>query len=319
MTSMERLDEVCDYALEYGREQAMARFGIGKETIKRYFTQWRTEKGEVEPVSGKNVNLAKIAERYTDKELKAIAEGRSINTEPGYTKVDFTGEEIKIGYVTDTHMGSKYFEQAWWESFLEECHSQDVDYIFHSGDLIEGMSNRADHVYSLDKIGFSAQMDYAEEMLSMSGIPIKIIDGNHDRWGIKSNGILAVPDIAKRLPHVEFIGHDNGTVNIGGTEWMLWHGEDGSSYATSYRIQKVLESFTGGRKPHVLMAGHVHKQGYFFDRNVHSILGGALCRQSRFMQSKRLPNHSGFHIIKASIADSQVKWFEPRWYPLFEY
>lgn len=314
----DRIIEVGSYRDEHTADETAEEFGLSLESVKRYYTYYKDMTGEIEKNNAENVTIKKLLERYTPQELKAIAEGKSMNPEQQYLpRISFAGDIVAIGFVTDTHIGSKYFDPSHWDAFLEECYRQDASMILHGGDLIDGMSNRPDHIYGLTHIGFSAQMDYAEELLRMSDLPVYIIDGNHDRYGIKSNGLFAVPDVAKRMDHVHFLGHDNGIIEINGTDWMLWHGEDGSSYATSYRLQKVIEAFTGGEKPNVLLAGHVHKHNYIFDRNVHAVSGGALCKQSNWMKSKRLANHTGFHIIKACIADNEIKWFEPRWYPFY--
>lgn len=259
-----------------------------------------------------------FTERFTDEERRTILNGKALNRDQIQCNVNFDSDEIVIGFCTDTHIGAKHFLQHYWESFLEECDKQNVDMILHGGDLIEGMSNRPDQVYSLSHIGYSAQMDYAEELLSMTSTPIKIIDGNHDRWGVKSGGLYAVKDVAARLPHVEFVGHDMGTVNINGTSWMLHHGEDGGgAYATSYRLQKIVEAYKPGHKPNVLLTGHDHKQCYIFTRNVHAVAGGALCTQSSWMRSTRKENLDGFWILRAGISCGEVKYFEPRWYPFY--
>jgi len=224
---------------------------------------------------------------------------------------------VVIGFVTDTHIGEESFHDDLWQAFIDECEAEGVNLILHAGDVHEGMSNRPDQVYHLEDIGSSAQMDHAERLFSLTDIPIKVIDGNHDRWGIKSSGLFMVADLARRLPHVEFLGSDYGELTINGTRWMLWHGEDGSSYATSYRIQKLIESFTGGDKPQALLCGHTHKQGYFFDRNIHAVSGGALSYQSTWMKSTKKASHTGFHIIRATIRDGQIVRFSPTWYPFY--
>jgi predicted phosphodiesterase len=191
--------------------------------------------------------------------------------------------------------------------------------ILHAGDVHEGMSNRPDQVYHLTDIGASAQMDHAERLFQMTDLPIKVIDGNHDRWGIKSNGLFMVRDLAARMPeHVEFLGSDVGEVVINGTRWMLWHGEDASSYATSYRVQKIIEAFSLSSVPDVLLCGHTHKSVVLYERGVCAISGGALSYQSNWMRSKRLSCHTGFYIIKARIKSGKIVYIEPRWYPFYE-
>lgn len=318
--SNKRLDEVESAVSEHGYAGAAKILKIKPESIRRQHRMAleRNREKAPDPIEGNEALARKILERYSASELRAIANGGIIK--PSRRAVyDFSGDEVTIGFCTDTHIGESSFSDALWIAFLEECKTQGVDMIFHAGDVHEGMSNRPDQVYHLTDLGVSAQMDHAERLFRMTNIPIKAIDGNHDRWGIKSNGLFMVKDLAARMPdHVEFLGCDSGEVVINGTRWMLWHGEDGSSYATSYRIQKLIEAFTGGDKPNVLLCGHTHKQGFFFERNVHAVSGGALSYQSAWMKSTKKQCHTGFWIIRATIRKGQIVRFCPTWYPIYK-
>lgn len=316
----ERLAEVEIAVSELGYDGAAKKLGIKRESVRRNhrFAMARERESTPDPIEGNEALARKILERYTPSELRAIANGGIMK--PSRRAVyDFSGEEVTVGFCTDTHIGESSFSDALWEAFVRECESQKCDMILHSGDVHEGMSNRPDQVYHLTDLGVSAQMDHAERLFKMTNIPIKVIDGNHDRWGIKSNGLFMVRDLAARMSdHVEFLGCDSGEVVINGTRWMLWHGEDGSSYATSYRIQKLIEAFTGGDKPHVLLCGHTHKMGYFFERNVQAVSGGALSYQSAWMKSTKKQCHTGFWIIRATIRKGQIVRFSPTWYPVYK-
>ena len=39
----------------------------------------------------------------------------------------------------------------------------------------------------------------------------------------------------------------------------------------SYKLQKLMESFTGGEKPNIVLSGHYHKALYMFNRNIHGL------------------------------------------------
>lgn len=318
--SAERIAEIAELANELGIDSAAKSFGLSRETVRRRLREYNSGKRDAtaEPLASSDALYKKLCERFSPAELAAIANGKALNPS-GIARpvIDFDGEEVCIGFVTDTHIGGKEFDDSLWYSFIAECEREGVDMILHAGDVHEGMSNRGDQVYGLEDIGVSAQMDHARKLFRSTDIPIKVIDGNHDRWGIKSNGLFMVRDLCRNLDHVEFIGCDIGDVIINGSRWMLWHGEDGSSYATSYRVQKIIESFTGGNKPSVLLCGHTHKQGYFFERNVHAVSGGALSYQSDWMRSTRKACHTGFHIIRARIKDGQIVRFSPTFYPFY--
>jgi predicted phosphodiesterase len=303
---------------EYGTDKAAKLYGLSRETIKRYMRDAKEIPGD--KVEKPDSLMRKILDRYNENELRQLANGESFNPSAiPRPVITFDGEEVIIGFCTDTHIGEESFNDSLWLSFIQECKREKVSMIVHAGDVHEGMSNRPDQVYHLQDIGSSAQMDHAERLFGMTDIPIKVIDGNHDRWGIKSSGLFMVRDLANRMPgHVEFLGSDSGYFFINGTRWMLWHGEDGSSYATSYRLQKLIEAFTGGDKPQVLLAGHTHKEISMMERNVHVVSGGALSYQSSWMKSTRKACHTGFHIIRATIRDNQIVRFSPTFYPFYE-
>ena len=57
---------------------------------------------------------------------------------------------------------------------------------------------------------------------------------------------------------------------------------------------------------------------YIFDRHVHSVSGGAMCRQSSWMRSKRLANHYGFHILEITINKMGVSRFKVEFFPFYQ-
>jgi len=311
----DRVKEVVDYLFEHGEKETLDTFSLTPETLSRYKRRYKNEMNE--PYGPKTI-LRQLQEKFSEKELEAIVKSANVsNVIYKAPKISFDSELVTFAHITDPHIGSIYFVRDYWNLALEQCRKEGVQFICLTGDVTEGMSNRPGHVYELTHIGYSAQKAYAVECLKQWPGKWYMIDGNHDRWYIKNSGAIIVEEICRELPGAEFLGHDEGDVELNGARIRLWHGEDGSSYATSYRIQKVVEMFTGGEKPQILLAGHTHKQIYMFERNIHCVSGGALSKQSRWMRSKRRPNHMGFHIIRAGINKHGVVRFQPEWYPFF--
>ena len=313
----ERAKEVVEYLTLHGKSETVKHFDITEESLSRY-TRFAKQYGVAEV--DKSKLLSKIAQTYSDDELKAIANGGRIV--PGLAKVpvvNFDGDRVRIGAITDTHIGSLNFsEQRLYQAF-EEFKKEKVDFITHSGDVTEGMSHRAGHVYDLSEIGYDKQKSKAIEIFSQwTDSQIYAIDGNHDRWFIKSNGSLIVKDIATQLDNFNFIGHDEGDISINGKAVVkLWHGEDGNSYALSYRLQKILESLSGGEKPSVIICGHTHKYVKIFERNVYAISAGSIQSQTPWMRGKRIAAHVGFCIIDIYVNKSGVWKFSDTWYPFY--
>jgi predicted phosphodiesterase len=99
---------------------------------------------------------------------------------------------------------------------------------------------------------------------------------------------------------------------------MLFHPNDGTAYATSYKIQKLAESFEGGKKPHILIEGHYHKALYAFIRNIHCFESGTLCSQTQFMRGKKISAHKGFFIVELEASKNGIESISPKFYPAYE-
>ena len=317
MVSEERITEIIKYFASNGRKKTLENFNLKEDTLDRYVRKARIE-GTLD--LSKNKNLQQILENNTDSELAAIARGGRIL--PGIEKVpiiSFEGEHLRVGAITDTHIGHLKFDENRLFQAYEQFRKEKVDFITHSGDVVEGMSHRAGHVYELSHLGYDNQKKYAVNLFKQwTDTPIYAIDGNHDRWFIKSSGAHIVSDIAKEVDNFSFIGHDEGDISLKGKATLkLWHGEDGSSYALSYRLQKIIESLSGGEKPSVLFAGHVHKFVGIFERNIHCVSVGSLEAQTKWMRGKRLSAHVGFCIFDIWVNKDGVCKFTTTWYPFY--
>ena len=293
----EYIQKIVAVLLSEGKDAVLQQFDLNEETFNRYmrlakeFNISTVDRGKI---------ISQIIQNYTDKELEAIAKGGRIV--PGYAKVpiiSFEGERVRIGAITDTHIGSVDFHEERLYQAFDEFRKSKVDFVVHAGDVLEGMSNRPGHIYELSHLGYDLQKTYATEIFSQwTDTDIYAISGNHDRWYIKSSGANALGDIDKELKNFHFLGHDEGEISLKGKAVLrLWHGEDGSSYALSYRLQKILESLTGGQKPNAMIVGHVHKYVDIFERHVLCTSIGCIQSQTRWMRSKRISAHTGFAII----------------------
>ena len=285
------------------------------ETTNRYIREMRTRDPEwlefMQSTSG-------IREKFTAEEIKQLSKGE--RKEPARKKrISFDGDVFRFSHITDTHMGSIFFKEYIWDALVSEINSQDLDAVFHSGDITDGLNTtRTDSYYELTHIGYAQQKAYAVEKLSELIPPVYLVDGNHDRFFKKSAGACIGDDIAHEIDNVYYLGEDMADFHINGISIRLWHGEDASSYASSYRLQKLIESFTGGDKPNVLLCGHTHKMVHMFERHIHCLSGGAVTTQSNWMKRKRLANHTGFWIVEMTFDDRGVNKFSPTWYPFYE-
>lgn len=228
--SDDKLKEILDMYKWKGEEETLSTYGIKQDTLRRYL-----DEAESRGIGSSSLSktLQDIISIYSENELKAIAKGGRIT--PGYEKIpiiSFEGKRIRIGHITDTHIGSAYFNDERLYQAFEEFKKEKVDFITHSGDVTEGMSHRPGHIYELSDLGYDRQKDKAIELFGQwTDTDIYAIDGNHDRWYIKSNGAIIVKDIASALTNFHFLGHDECDISLNGKAVLkLWHGEDGSCF-----------------------------------------------------------------------------------------
>ena len=303
---------------DIGIDAVAEKEGLKRESVRRYV------RNEGDDASGPdvqhvNVLLRRIEEMYTPGELKALANGampKVLGVRPIH---DFRGKTITIGAMSDTHLGSKYTNPDFVQMAFDEFARAEVDFVTIGGDVSEGFSHRDGHVYECTHIGYASQKAHSVEVLSQwTDTEIYMIDGNHDRWYVKRSGAYIVQDICAEIPNAKFIGCDEGDIELApGVILKLWHGEDSSSYALSYRLQKIIESFTGGEKPAVLFAGHVHKMIHCFIRHVHCVSTGSIQKQTKWMRAKRIPAHTGFWIVDLDVNDKGIASCRAKWFPFY--
>ena len=317
----ERLKTISETYNKYGEVKAAELLDITIETLKRRIREAKERDVYVQSANTtQSKYLNKILEKYSETELKIIAEGKTqILEKSKKLDINFEGNRVRIGVMTDAHIGhQKFYEQRLFAAF-EEFKKEKVDFVCHAGDVTEGMSHRPGHIYELTHLGYDQQKKYAVELFGQwADTPIYAIDGNHDRWYIKSNGAMIVKDIDRELSNFHFIGHDEGDIKLNDkVSIRLWHGEDGNSYALSYRVQKILESLQGGDKPSIMFCGHTHKYVKLFERNVHAISIGCLEDQTKWMRGKRLAANPGFGIYDITFNNTGITKLNETFYPFY--
>ncbi len=212
----------------------------------------------------------------------------------------FPRKRARFGVISDTHIGAESFDENALMRAFDYFKKEKVDAIYHCGDILEGMSGRPGHVYELKQIGLKSQMKYATDLLSQTDIDIYAITGNHDQWYLKKGdmGVDIGTLLEDKLSNFHYLGLNEADIVIGkDVKMKLIHPNDGSAYATSYKLQKLIESFNEDEKPQLVFEGHYHKALNMYSRGVHGYEAGTLCDQSEFMRLKKLQAHKGAWLI----------------------
>jgi len=271
---------------------------------------------EGEPVEEERT-IAGYSEAEAVKILKALKRGQPIKKK----RYTIGQKNTRWGVISDTHWGNRVSDKGLYEHAVKEFKRRKVDFVTHVGDVCDGLyTNRPGHVYELEAIGADEQMNLAADLLSQIDQPIFMITGNHTRNTFHRNAGLEIGHSLERMVDgLHYIGNGEGDIELNrGVKLKLMHPDGGTAYAISYKSQKLVESFGGGEKPHILEIGHFHKAEYIFYRNIHVIQAATLCGQTPFMRGKQLPAHKGFWICTANIGKRGVAKFTPEFYPAYD-
>ena len=178
--------------------------------------------------------------------------------------------------------------------------------------------------------GMGAQIAYfAEHWPQRKGVTTYFVTGDdHEGWYAQRENVeigQLLEDEARRngrtdLVYCGHMEHDFLFKRKGGSATMrLVHAGGGSAYATSYTVQKLVESYQGGEKPNILLVGHYHKADFSYPREVFTVQAGCTEDQSPFMRKKKIQAHvGGWTIEMIQSDDGLIHRFRPTWDPFYD-
>ena len=240
----------------------------------------------------------------------------------------FDGRIIRFGLTSDEHLCSKYHRDDIREALFDIWELQGITDVYECGNMIDGEARF--NKYDLIVHGMQNQVDYfVENWPQRSGITTRFITGDdHEGWYVQREGInigAYIEMCAQRAGRtdLQFLGHMEHDIIIGAKNGnailRLMHAGGGSAYATSYSVQKIVESLTGGTKPSVMLVGHYHKAEYSYIRNVHVVQAGCVEDQTPFMRKLKIQAHLGGWTISFKVDDyGNIHEFTPQFHPFYD-
>ncbi len=203
-------------------------------------------------------------------------------------------EEVKIGIVSDTHLGSKYEALEALHHFYQYAEHEKVKCILHAGDIIDGGKMYRGQEFELHTHGADAQINYVLNNYPKN-LDTYFITGNHCLSHYKEAGV----DVGGPLHggKLHYLGQLQADIDVSGVVVRLLHPDSGGSYALSYKSQKIAEQIPSGTKPMVLALGHWHTSCYFFYRQMHVINCGAFQTQTPYLMRKGINPTIGGWIV----------------------
>lgn len=285
----------CDWNIA----QAAKQLGMSRSTLQN----------SIEDAKRRNIYHSKPEPEVIEPHPFAIPHAPQVSSATGAKWILKSTKDNKFvfGAMGDLHAASKYTRWEVREDLMKRAEDAGAMCIFDTGNWIDGEA-RFNH-YDIEASGIDGQLKILAERYPRVGIPTYAVTGDdHEGWFVKDNGIdvgryceSIMRDHGHKWTDLGFMEADivlqnanSGIVSI----LRVVHPGGGSSYATSYRPQKIIESYDGGEKPAVALFGHYHKLDCNNIRNVWAVQTGTQQDQTPFMRKKSLEAHVGGAIIE---------------------
>jgi len=241
-------------------------------------------------------------QNLTDAELKRVIKGMR---EPRKHRIkQYTHnetDEFLFGLLGDSHFGAKSTNKAALNDYYKKAYNDHgVREFYHAGDIVDGIPVHRGMIFEQYALGVDAQVeDVAKDYPSLEDAVTYFITGNHGLWAQKNVGVDVGNLIENKRDDLIYLGPEEADIQVAKAITLrLIHPGGGSSYALSYKPQKIIEAYSGGTKPNILGIGHFHKMIQMYYRNVHAFMTGTFENQTPFMRSKGLAAHVGGWVIK---------------------
>ena len=222
------------------------------------------------------------------------------------------GPTVRLGVVSDTHLGSQYQALAELQAVYDEFHARGVTCVLHAGDVFAGVGmyrgQETDELMpAVDT--YSRQVDYAEaEYPARDGLTTYMIAGNHDLDGAFSRSLSSpVRALASRRRDIHYLADDKAVLELpNGASVMVAHGRGPAGYAHSYRAQRFIESLGRKERPDLLILGHFHRAGFFVHDGVSCVLAACFQTQTPFLAANGIEPDVGGFVVSVTAAGGQL-------------
>lgn len=234
-----------------------------------------------------------------------------------------------FGAISDNHLCNKHSRLDVLNAAYKTYERMGITDVYNGGNWIDGEA-RFNKTELVTAPGMDNQLDYMiDKYPQVKGITTHYVAGDdHEGWYQQREGVEIGRYLQGRAKEqgrhdLRYLGYGEADVSLrhgsGCAIMRVVHPGGGSSYAISYTDQKRVESYQGGEKPHIELAAHYHKAGYFYPREVHCVQTACTEDQTMFMRKKKIQAMVGYWVIKvAQDSNGAITRFAPEFFPFYD-
>ena len=146
---------------------------------------------------------------------------------------DYTNSELKVVVISDTHIGSKYERLDLLNEVYEYCISNNINIIFHCGDVIDNSESLKIPVEDIVEY-LLKKYPYDSQILNF------ITLGNHDLNPLKDYGQDLRIVLNNYRHDLVTLGYTTSMINVGNDIIALFHPFNGNSYVPNIKTNKII-------------------------------------------------------------------------------
>jgi hypothetical protein len=300
LAHLERAADVArESPVEPGRIALMLRAGATLEDMmRRTGASAGQALDEIEALKAGGLHVVRRGDVWTVSRAMPVGEAAHLTFR---TDADNRFRFLAVG---DKHVASKYHRPDVLRALYAEAADRGYAVAIDTGNYIEGEASFNRHDLAAHGLDNQARM-LAQDHPAADGLVTYAVTGDdHEGWYSQREGV----DVGRYVEGAFRAAGRSDWINLGymeafveienantgaRTRGLVMHPGGGAAYATSYRPQKIVESFEGGEKPGFVLIGHYHKLSLNLIRQVWAVQTGTCQDQTPFMRKKGIDAHIG--------------------------
>jgi len=194
---------------------------------------------------------------------------------------------IKIGFLGDTHLASLYDDVISLTQTYDIAEDKQVDFIFHAGDLTDGVLGIPNFERHLKEDTYYGQVKYVIDRYPRYSGKTYAISGNHDDYWTMLTGREIIEDISDERSDIVYLGRRR-KININGLKIQILHGDFDPITNSWFKAPIYLKSID--ERPHILHSGHKHISTYSIFDSTHIVRSATIMNRTPRLKANDLKN-----------------------------